>query len=181
METQFEASGQVSLGTLTSLGGDGAFGFIMIALAIPGLVPGLSSVIGPLIGLALISLGIQFLLGNGAPWIPRKMQSLNIQRTKVWPLLVRIDGLFSRWGHMLTWLDRPLPTGWIGVGVIWAGLVLGSPLGFIPMSNAAPALAVCLMGISIIDDAPAFAWIGLVLLLLYTLLSAQCSSCTGMS
>lgn len=169
VEIQFGASGQVSLGALTSLSGERAFGFIMVALAIPGLVPGLSSVVGPLLGLALISLGVQFLWGNGTPWIPVRLQSLNIHRTKVWPLLVRIDGLFSRWGHKITWMDRPIPTGWIGCGAIWAGLVLGSPLGFIPMSNAAPALAVCLMGISIIDDAPAFAWMGLALLLLYTL------------
>jgi len=169
VEIQFGASGQVSLGALTNLSGDGAFGFMMVALAIPGLVPGLSSVIGPLLGLALISLGVQFLWGNGAPWIPTRLQSLNIHRTKVWPLLVRIDGLFSRWGHKMSWMDRPVPGGWIGAGVIWAGLVLGSPLGFIPMSNAAPALAVCLMGISIIDEAPSFAWIGLGLLLLYTL------------
>lgn len=171
VESRLGKADYISLGSLAGMQSEGSYGFVMIAMAIPGLIPGLSSVAGPILGLALISLGIRYLRGEKPPWLPKRLQALKIDRRSWLPKLICIDRFFNQWGHRMAWIDRPIPPRWIGIGVIWAGLVLGSPLGLVPMSNAAPALSVCLFGIGLVDDTPSFVWIGLALLLLYTLIA----------
>ena len=58
-----------------------------------------------------------------------------------------------------------MPPRLLGWTVFGCGVVLGSPLGLIPMSNAGPSLALALAGASLLEDRPALAWGSLLVIL----------------
>lgn len=158
----------MTLGDAVATDGRRTYGLALILTAIPGFVPGLSSAVGPLIGAAFVALGAQMMAGRELPWLPGWLQRIRIDRARARPPLERLDRMLARWTERIRWMDRPVPLPLVGAAVLWCGLVLGSPLGLVPMSNSGPAMALSLLGMSLLEENSSLAWAGLIVGMLYS-------------
>lgn len=158
-----------TIGDAVATDGRRTYGLALILTAIPGFVPGLSSAVGPLLGAAFVALGAQMMAGRHLPWLPGWLQRIRIDRARARPPLARLDRLLARWTERIRWMDRPVPLPLVGAAVIWCGLILGSPLGLVPMSNSGPAMALSLLGMSLLEENPSLAWAGLIVSVIYSL------------
>ncbi len=147
-----------------------AFGLIILILSIPCLVPALYGV-PQIIGVPIILLAGQLLVGRREPWLPGAMLRRNVPRS--W--LDRMAGFADK---RMRWLERlsrprliPLATG-LGERVA-ALFMIGATITIIlPMTNTVPSLALALIAVGLIQrdgvfvlagEALAAAWIGALL------------------
>lgn len=137
----------VSLSEIRDLAGqDGLLllaGVLSLVFLVPVSVPGVSTVFGA----AIVLIGICRLLGIKL-WLPQSMarRTLPTERLKA-----ALEG-GSRWLHRLERISRPhrfnrlLASRWLNgvhnLALIFAAVLLMAPLGLIPFSNTAPALAI---------------------------------------
>ncbi|HMG50269.1 MAG TPA: exopolysaccharide biosynthesis protein [Inquilinus sp.] len=139
---------RVTLGWLVHALGDRSFGLVMLLLALLGVMPGASGVVGPLLGI----LAVQMLLGRAGPVFPaavarRSFPTQGLARTlgRAVPVLRRIEGfIHPRWPVPFAALKRG-----VGVLVLLLGALLLAP---IPLSNIPPALAVVLIAIAYLEE-----------------------------
>ncbi len=97
-----------------------AFGFLLIFLALPNLIPvpiGIGAVCGPLAAF----LGLQMLIGLEHPWLPRWLRRRGLKRETM-------AKFFDRLGHLMARVERLCKPRWLflteGVGERFSGLVL---------------------------------------------------------
>lgn len=146
------AAERVSLNDLRIALGDRAYGALMVIFAAPNLIPvsipGLSAVLG----IPLMLLSAQLMLGQPHPWFPKLLGRRNFAASdfklvldRVLPLLARIERVL---GPRLGWL-----TSWSGERFLgFACLVLATVLSLpIPFGNFLPALAILLMALALIE------------------------------
>ena len=124
-----------------------SFGIVMLLLAVMGLVPGASGVVGGLIGV----LATQMVLGHRAPVFPRFIRSRAVETSKiaralgrVTPVLMHIEKLIRPRWHTPFGVTQRVVGGFI--------LVLGGALLVpIPLSNVPPSLVIALIALAYIE------------------------------
>jgi hypothetical protein len=70
------ATGSVTLGDVLSAVGERSFGALLVILAIPNMVAGLIPGLSILLGLPLLLVSVQLLVGAEKPWLPRRLARL---------------------------------------------------------------------------------------------------------
>ena len=140
---------EITIGEIVDLFGRRAFGALLFAFALPNLLPlppGSSSILG----LPLLLLSPQVLIGVRAPWLPRVLDDRKLRCAdlrKGLPRVIRfVEGVEKVSRARLAWLFGPVGDRLIGLvcTVLAFALILPIPLG-----NLVPAIAVGLLGLGL--------------------------------
>ena len=152
------AEGEITLGELLEAAGEQTYGFLVLLLALPNLVPGLNLGLAPVGGIGLIGLGAQLAWGTPHPWVPARIQAQAIHKGHIKNALARLEVQLNRfrWSRAE---QRPLSHRWVGLCIAWTGFLLATPVP-LPFGNQLPAAILCLLGAALLEERPTWAWIG---------------------
>lgn len=153
-----DVEGAVTLGELLDAAGEQTYGLLVLLLSLPSLIPGLNLGFAPVGGVGIIGLGLQLAWGVPHPWMPRRVQTQPIHKGHIKNALARFETHLDR----LRWTGapkRPLNPRWVGLVTAWTGFLLAIPVP-LPFGNLLPAAILCLLGASLLEERPAWAWIG---------------------
>ena len=126
-----------------------AFGFLLICLALPNLIPiptGVGGVCGPLAAF----LGLQMLVGLEHPWLPKWMRRRGLSREWMKSFLVRLGRVMGRIERLCQprwlFLTEGLGERFSGLVLIGLGLLVALPIPFtnVPLGMALLVTAIAL-------------------------------------
>ena len=153
-----DAEGEITLGELLDAAGEQTYGLLVLLLSLPNLIPGLNVGLAPVGGVGLMALGLQLAWGSPHPWVPRRLKAQPIHKGRIKDALARLETQLSRF----RWHGsrrRPLSPLWMGAVIAWTGFLLALPVP-LPFGNQLPAAILCLLGAALLEERPAWAWIG---------------------
>lgn len=140
--------GGVSLGWAIGHLRERSFGVVMLLVALVGMVPGTSVVVGILLAVQ----AVQMMIGRSEPWLPGPLA----RRRFATPRLTRVIGRIL---PVLRWLERFVRPRWItplgptrgvvGALVFLLGISLLTP---IPFSQVIPALVIMLLAFALLEE-----------------------------
>lgn len=144
----------LTLGRLLDEAGEQVWGLTVLFLALLTFIPGVANVLS----LATLVVGLQMLWGSPHPWLPARLQAQEVHPGRTKELLAAIE-------RRLGWLlesrsDRRRPSlRFTGFLVAWTAFLAALPL-LLPFANVAPAIALILLGIALLEEWPLLAWLG---------------------
>lgn len=185
MAVQFQDSGQtlsetldqtarsltgekITVRQLMELVGEQGLLFFCMVLTIPFLVPvsipGVSTVFGAVI--ILISIGI---ILNRLPWLPNRIMQREFATSSLAPTLEKGAEMFKRMDRWvrprLSFLTQGAAINRInGLALLFGGILLIFPFGFIPFSNTFPGWAILFLAVGMLQRDGLFILIGYILL-----------------
>lgn len=141
---------------------------LCLPFLIPVSIPGVSTVFG----LGIILLGLAVTL-NRLPWLPQRILDRQIETAKLRPTLERGVSIVERIDGFVKPRLGALTRGAVmdrinGFMLVFGGLLLMAPFGFVPFSNTLPAVAILLLCFGMIQRD------GLFILLGYLMTAATC-------
>lgn len=153
---------RVSLHDLVQAMHDRAFGFLILALAVPNIVPhpvpGLSGVLG----VPLVLICLQMTFGRAEPWLPRTVARRSVSAdgfrrvvTKAMPRLEKLERLLH---PRLQGLARGPALRVVGLACALLAVMLALP---IPFGNTPTALALTVTALGLIERDGAYVLAGL--------------------
>lgn len=125
--------------------------FLTLPFLIPVSIPGVSTVFGAVI--ILLGIGITF---NRLPWLPSRLMERPLSVANLVPTLESGAKFVSRFDR----LSHPRLTGLTstailnrahGLALLFSGVLLIMPFGFIPFSNTLPALSILFFAIGMLQ------------------------------
>lgn len=152
-----------SLDTILAAFGRRAFGAALLLAVMPAFLPlpfGVGAISGPLVSL----LGLQMLLGQRQPWLPRSWRARPIPRA-------RLQGFDARLGRVLERIERLCRPRMNGLATqLWAGVFTGAQLVLlgillalpIPLTNYPFGLLLVLYALALVERdglLQLFAWV----------------------
>lgn len=147
---------RITLGELSEVLGDRAFGLLILVLLLFSLLPGVASIFG----LVVMILGIQMGIGRRTPKFPGFIARVSIRRSD----LQLIAGSSSRWLHKVERYVKPRPGffttplgdrifGWVTAYVAIMLILPG------PGTNAPPAFGNLVMALGLVEhDSKVMGW-----------------------
>jgi hypothetical protein len=160
LHTLLDAEGEITLGDLLDAAGEQIYGLLVLLLSLPNLIPGLNLGLAPVGGIGLMALGVQLTWGTPHPWIPQRIQAQPIQKGRIKSAIARLEFQLNRI-RLRGAIQRPLSHRWMGCLIAWTGFLLAIPVP-LPFGNQLPAAILCLLGAALLEERPAWAWIGAV-------------------
>jgi hypothetical protein len=149
---------RISLGDITRLLGDRGYGVLMLILALPGLLPGISSIAA--VPLALVAL--QLAIGLPRPWLPRFLANRSLSRAdfsrmieRALPYIARIERLLR---PRLSAVAGPDGERVMGLACLALALLLTIPILF----NMPLVVPIALMALAILERDGVLAAVGLL-------------------
>lgn len=165
-----ETRERVSVADLLALAGDRAFGALLFVFALPNVVPtppGTSA----LLGLPLVLLAFQFAFGRRTPWLPKVITARSIARRDLDAMVGRISPMLRRVERVLKprlgLLVSPIAERILGLVLLLLSAIIFLP---IPLGNMLPAVAICLVALSLVEHDGLLAAVGVTLGVLSVLL-----------
>ncbi|RZJ84834.1 MAG: exopolysaccharide biosynthesis protein, partial [Brevundimonas sp.] len=138
-----EGEAGLTLGEIRDRLDERAYGLLILLLSLPCLVPGLYGV-PQVVGLVIIMIAAQLLIGRKEPWLPRRVLGL---RAKAKWLKAMADFAEARLG----WIDRlsrprlaMFATG-LGERMVGLFMILATLTIVLPMTNTIPSVALALL------------------------------------
>jgi hypothetical protein len=142
----------VTVGDLTKLMGERAFGALMFFFAVPNVIPvppGTSAILG----LPLLFLTYQLMVGRQSLWLPQRISArplsgnlINAFKRKALPWLVRFEQVLK---PRLPWLIRnDAAERVLGLVCFMLAVILFLP---IPFGNILPALAISILALALAE------------------------------
>jgi hypothetical protein len=159
-------AGDLTLGGLISALGAGGFGPLFVLLgglvALPtGAIPGVPA----LVGVSLVLLAGQLMLGWRTPWLPRRMRERPIGRDALQaalnrsrPLAARLDRILRE--RLILMAAGPVALRIAAAAVMLAGAVM-IPIGFVPLLPLLLGLPVLAIGLGLMARDGLFVCLGL--------------------
>lgn len=145
-----ESKDRLSIGDIVAALGDRAFGPLLVVFALPNVLPSPPGTAG-IMAIPLIFLTVQMILGK-RPWLPGFLARRSLSRQSFARFAVRATALLARASRFLRprlgLFVQPLPERLIGGFCLVLALVLLLP---IPFANSAPAFAICLFGLGLLE------------------------------
>lgn len=142
---------RISVQDLLDAAGDRAFGALVFFFAAPNVIPtppGTSTVLG----LPLVLLAFQLLIGRRAPWLPKVVGARSLERShfvmlieRAVPVLRAIERVLK---PRLSVLVSPIAERLLGLWLFILSVVLFLP---IPFGNMLPAAAICLIALALLE------------------------------
>ena len=149
---------ELTLGSLVDAAGEQTYGLLVVLMALPGLVPGLNLGAAPLGGVGIMATGIQMFMGRQRPWLPQRLRRQPIHRGGMKRALATLEGYLERFGGRRE-QRRALNQPGMGLVVAWVGLLLCLPVP-LPFGNQLPALILVVLGAGLLEQRPAWGWLG---------------------
>ncbi len=149
---------EVTLGQVSELAMEQTSGLLVLLLALPSLIPGLNVGAAPIGGCAIIAIGAQMARGRTRPWLPERIRRQALHKGKIKEALARLETFLDRY-RLPRLRRRALNPRWTGVLIAWIGLLLALPLP-LPFANVLPAGVLCLVGLALLQERPAWGWLG---------------------
>ena len=150
----------LTLGEIRDRLDERAYGLLILLLSLPCLVPGLYGV-PQVVGLVIIMVAAQLLIGREEPWLPRRV--LNLRARGKW-LRAMADFAEAR----LSWVDRlsrprllMFATG-VGERMVGLFMILATLTIVLPMTNTIPSVALALLAVGLIQRDGLFVLGGMV-------------------
>jgi hypothetical protein len=153
-----DAEGEIRLGELLDAAGEQSYGLLVLLIALPNLIPGLNVGLAPVGGIGLMGLGAQLAWGVEHPWIPARLQAQPIHKGRIKRALAKLENQLNRFRWRGA-IQRPLSNRWLGLCIAWTGFLLAMPVP-LPFGNQLPAAILCLLGAALLEERPAWAWLG---------------------
>ena len=159
------AEGSVTLAEVLTAVGERSFGALLVILAIPNMVAGLIPGLSIVLGLPLLLVSMQLVVGAERPWLPRRLARLEIKRSDLRRMLERTRPAVRRLERALQprleFLTSPWAERLIGLGCLALSILVFLP---IPFANLVPAIGIMLFGFSMLerDGLMALAAMGIV-------------------
>lgn len=162
-----DAQPQISVGEILDHLRDRAFGLLLFVFALPNVVPVGIPGVSTILGLPLILLSVQLLIGKRTPWFPRWIRARAVSRPRLAAVISRARPHIGRLERLL----RPrllLLTGPVGERLLaLVALVLAIVLALpIPFANWPPALAIVFLSLALAERDGVFYLLGLAATLL---------------
>ena len=125
-----------------------SFGIVMLVIALAGLVPGLSPIVGAMIAVP----AVQMMLARKEPALPRRLGARSLSKARfgrilarVIPVLRRLERVVRpRWGTPFETTKRV-----VGFVILLLGATLLAPL---PFSHIIPILAIMLLAFAYLEE-----------------------------
>ena len=147
---QDDSRDRLSLGDLVAAMGDRAFGPLLFVFALPNILPTPPGTAG-IMAIPLIFLTVQMVL-DLQPWLPGFVARRSLSRAAFASVVGRATPWLTRAGRFLRPRLGFLVTQWsermVGLACLLLALVLLLP---IPFANSTPALALCLVGLGLLE------------------------------
>ncbi len=154
----------LTLGTFLDAVKEQGFGLLLVAFALPVLVP-LPPLVGAVPGMALILWGLQRFLGHRTPWLPERIRRRTLTprmavllSTRAIPVVERMERFFPRRKHhsrLEEWESRIA-----GLMVVFMAFLLLLPTPFL---NTIPAMVIAAIGLSFLNRHRVMLWTSMVL------------------
>jgi hypothetical protein len=162
----------ISLGALSDLMEERAFGLLLLVLALPCCLP-FVYILPQLVALPMVVLATQMAMGRRAPWLPETLRKRQL------PVAGLLD-VVSRAKRYGGWLERfahprfPSFTGDRAARVIGALLIVPclSILFPLPLTNTVPGIGVALVAVGLIERDALFVVMGLIAALVWVAILA---------
>jgi hypothetical protein len=162
----------ISLGALSDLMEERAFGLLLLVLALPCCLP-FVYILPQLVALPMVVLATQMAMGRRAPWLPETLRKRQL------PVAGLLD-VVSRAKRYGGWLERfahprfPSFTGDRAARVIGALLIVPclSILVPLPLTNTVPGIGVALVAMGLIERDALFVVMGLIAALVWVAILA---------
>jgi len=157
----------ISLGALSDLMEERAFGLLLLVLALPCCLP-FVYILPQLVALPMVVLAAQMASGRRAPWLPETLRKRHLPVAALFDVVTRA----KRYGG---WLERfahprlPAFTGDRATRIIGALLIVPclSILVPLPLTNTVPGIGVALTAIGLIERDALFVVFGLLVALIW--------------
>lgn len=154
LEALLDEEGSVPLGELLDRAGGQTYGLAITLLSVTCFVPGVANGVA----LGTLVLGVQMAAGAPHPWIPQRIQKLEVHRGRVKGLLAKVETNMARLGRRVG-PRRELSGRVMGLLVAWTAFLLALPL-VLPLSNILPGVSLILLGMGLVEGWPLLAWLG---------------------
>jgi hypothetical protein len=142
----------VTLSEIRDVLGERAFGPLMLVFAAPNLIPNPIPGISAILGLPLLFLTVQLMLGAPRPWLPAWLGNRGMQRAGFGRMVERAGPWLERAEKLLRprvfWLLSPAMERVIGAVALLLAAVLFLPIF---LGNWLPALSLCLLALGILE------------------------------
>ena len=140
---------RISLGDMSEVFGDRAFGLLILLLCLPSLIPGMASVFG----IPMLVLGVQMGMGRRTPKLPAFIARQTIKQSD----LLKLGGADSKWLRRIEQYVKPRPgyfvspagdrmVGWL---TVYSALMLILPG---PGTNGPPAFGNIIMALGVVEN-----------------------------
>jgi hypothetical protein len=153
----------LSIGDLNEKLGDRAFALLMILFALPNLVPFPIPGISVMLGIPLIFLSSQLVMGRTSPWFPSwianyQVDYCTLKKTirHVKPQLIRIERFLK---PRLSFLIAPKAERVIATICVILSVIITLP---VPLGNWFPAFTICLFSLAILERDGLFVFCGVI-------------------
>jgi len=144
--------GSVTLAEVLTAVGERSFGALLVILAIPNMVAGLIPGLSIVLGLPLLLVSMQLVVGAERPWLPRRLAHLKIKRSDLRRMVERTRPTLRRLERALQprleFLTSPWAERLIGLGCLALSVLVFLP---IPFANLVPAIGIMLFGFSMLE------------------------------
>lgn len=155
---------RINMGQFVSALGDRAFGLAIFVLALANLlianVPGISTVLG----LPVILLSLQLVLGQKRPWLPSKLSKMTMQRGTLEKMVKRSVAILRKmeifFRPRMMFLVTDKAERYLGLYCLILGIVLALPILF---GNFLPAWALAFISLGLIEKDGLMTLVGLVI------------------
>jgi hypothetical protein len=145
-----ETKDRISVGDMLETMRARAFGALLLIFAFPNILPSPPGLAGVL-GLPLIFLSAQMMLGLN-PWLPQVIAKRSLARSTFQGLVVRITPWLMRAERLmrarLSALAEPAVQRALGALCLIVSVALALP---VPFANMAPSIALCVIGLGVLE------------------------------
>ncbi len=132
--------------------GDRAFGAMMFVFAAPNTLPVNAPGVSVVLGIPLLFLSLQLMLGFAVPWLPQALVQATVTRQR----FARVMNVVVPWMRRAEKLSKPrwplltvgLAERMIGLVCVVLSVVLILP---VPFGNMGPGIAVCILAFALLE------------------------------
>jgi hypothetical protein len=160
----------ITLRTVFTLIGEQGLLMICILLTIPFLIPVSIPGVSTVFGAAIILISGAIIL-NRVPWLPQRLMDRELDAKGLGQALSRGAEMVAKMERFVHPRVQSLTEGAVmnrlnGLALLFAGVLLIFPFGFIPFSNTLPGLAIMFLAIGILQRDGVFIVLGYVMIVI---------------
>lgn len=156
------ASDRVRLADIVDMLGDRVYGLILLIFAIPSAIPNPVPGITAILGLPLVIVAAQQVMGRPRPWFPAVLGNRSIATADFRRFVVQADPWLKRVERLLRprfrFLVSPFGERILAAIALLMAVILTLP---IPLANLLPALSICFIALAMIEYDGLMAGVGI--------------------